>query len=156
MSQRRELVRLVKDLRRARRSFLKVVEAIEPSSLDAILDESGWTARRLIGYCRATERAYFSRLFHFFNEEVEIRDSMDASLDHVAAEDPAQSLANECSQVWLAGRETEMWVDILVEEDLDQVRPASPEWPLGNWTIRGVFTKVANLYREKGRELAAI
>ncbi len=152
-----ELIRMVRNLRRARRAFIDAVVELGPEMLEQVLDESGWTVRRLIEYTRATERFHFTRMYHFFNsEDVKIFDSPAASLDHIHPADTGMSLAAECSQVWLAGRETEMWIDLIIGEDLDLSRPPSAEWPRGGWTIRGVFRNITSLYREKTRTLASL
>jgi hypothetical protein len=151
-----ELVRLVRDLRRARRSFIDATLRLGAAKLECVLDDSGWTARRLIEYCRATERLHFSRMYHFFDEDAKVYDSRAASLDHIAPQDTEKPLADECSAVWLAGRETEMWIDVIEDKNLDEARPGSPEWPQGGWSIRGVFEKITRLYREKARTLASL
>jgi len=151
-----ELIRLVRDLRRARRAFIDAMLELPAEELERILDSSGWTVRRLIEYCRATERHYFSRMYHFFEEDAGIYDSPAASLDHIAPEDSGKTLAAECSDVWLAGRETEMWIDVIAGENVDETRGPSAGWPQGGWTIRGTFETVTALYREKTRTLAAL
>ena len=150
-------MRMVRNLRRARRAFMDAVVELGPGALERILDESGWTVRRLIEYSRATERLHFTKMYHFFNsEDVKIFDSPAASLDHIHPADMEMSLAAECSQVWLAGRETEMWLDLIIGEDLDCSRPPSAEWPRGGWSIRGVFRNITSLYREKAGTLKGL
>ncbi len=156
MSTNAELMRLVRDLRRARRGFIDAMLNLPDQELERVLDSSGWTVRRLIEYCRASERHYFSRMYHFFNEDAKVYHSPAASLDHIAPEDPFRTLASECSEVWLAGRETEMWIDVVADKDLDQEQAPSPEWPQGGWTIRKTFETVTALYQGKTRTLATL
>jgi hypothetical protein len=151
-----ELMRLVRGLHRARQRFIEVTQALSPAALDTSLDESGWTARRLVEYCRAQERWHVTRMLNFFNAEVKIYDSVAASLDNEAPESTEPTLARELAEVWLAGRETEMWVDILEKEDVNAIRHASAAWPQGGWSIRQVFAKVTNLYQDKARVLQKI
>jgi len=148
-----DLLRLVRDLERARRAFIEAVQVLPHGVLDAAVDESGWTARRVVEYCRASERWHFTRVFSFFEAEVKIYDSPAACLDHAAPESPELTLARECAEVWLAGRETGMWLDVLEGENVDAVRHASSAWPQGGWTIREVFRKVTALYRDKTKTL---
>lgn len=151
-----ELIRLVRDLRRARRAFIHAMLKLPPDELERVLDRSGWTVRRLIEFCRASERHYFTRMYHFFEEDAKVYDSPAASLDHIAPEYPDKMLAAECSDVWLAGRETEMWIDVIAEKDVDEARGPSTAWPQGGWTIRSTFNTITTLYREKTRALAAL
>ncbi len=153
---RKELLRLIRGLQRARQRFIDAVQAIPPASLDVAATESGWTARRLVEYCRAQERWHFSRMLSFFDANVKVYDSVAASLDHQAPETTEPTLARECAEVWLAGRETEMWLDIIEAEDINAVRHASAAWPQGGWSIREIFTKVTGLYREKAKVLEKI
>lgn len=148
-----EFSRMVRNLRRARRALINTAVALGPDALESPFDESGWTVRRLIEYCRATERLYFSRMYHFFNADVELYDSPAASLDHIAPADRNMSLAAECSQVWLAGRETEMWLDLITSVDLEAPLPAGEELPQGGCSIRETFQRVTSLYREKTKAL---
>jgi len=151
-----ELVRLVRQLRRARRAFIDAAISLGSGGLETVLDDSDWTVRRLVEYCRARERFVFSRMYHFFDEESKVYDSPAASLDHIAPEDPHKDFPSECSDVWLAGRETELWLDVIEAEDLDESRPASPDWPHPGWTIRGVFQTTMALYREKAGTLKSL
>ncbi len=155
-SQNRELVRLVRELARARRAFIDATVKLDPAKLDRVLDESGWTVRRLIEFCRATERQHFTRLFNAFDEDAKVYDSPAASLDHIAPQDPHKTLAAECSDIWLAGRETEMWVDVVVGQGLDDPRPGTSAFPQDGWTIRSVFQRVTSLYRDKTRTLEGL
>jgi len=146
----------VRDLQRARARFIEATRVLPSSALDRSAGETGWTARRLIEYCRAQERWHFTRMFNFFEREVKIYDTLAASLDHEAPETVEPTLARECAEIWLAGRETEMWVDVLLGEDVDAIRHASAAWPQGGWSIREVFMKVTKLYREKAKVLESI
>lgn len=150
-----DLLRLVRDLRRARRSLTDAMQALAPDELDKPAGEEGWTLRRLVGYCGAHERHNFSRLYNFFDPEVKIYRDPASSLDHEKPADAGRTLARECAEVWLAGRETEMWLDLIETESLDSIRHASEGWPQGGWTIREVFTKVTSVYREKAKVLKA-
>ncbi|MHC4713192.1 MAG: hypothetical protein ACYTAN_07975 [Planctomycetota bacterium] len=152
-SQNRELARLLRELGRARRAFIEATLKLQPESLNHILDESGWTVRRVLEYCRATERRHFTRMFNSFDEEAKVYDSPAASLDHIAPQDPEKTLADECSDIWLAGRETEMWVDVIDGENVDEPRAATDTLPQKGWTIRSVFRRVTVLYREKARTI---
>lgn len=151
-----DLLRLVRALRRARQRFIDATEALPPAALDAPCGDSGWTVRRLIEYCRAHERWHMTRMVNFFTAEAKVYDSVAASLDHEAPESVEPTLARECAEIWLAGRETDMWLDILDGQDVNAIRHASPSWPQGGWTIGDVFTKVTNLYRDKARVLKSI
>ena len=144
------LAALVADLRKARRAFLDAALGVSPGKLDSNPDEAGWTARRVIEYCRAVERFHFTRMFHFFDRDAPVYDSPAASLDHVACEDTNRSLAAECSQVWLAGRETQMWLDVIAGQDLDLSRGGGGT---PSWTIRQVFHRITALYRRKAAQL---
>ena len=151
-----ELMRLVRGLERARQRFIEATQAIPAAALDSRVDSSGWTARRLIEYCRAQERWHITRMLSFFCGEVKVYDSVAASLDHEAPVNVELTLARECAEIWLAGRETEMWLDILEKEDVNAIHHASAAWPQGGWSIHEVFTKVTNLYREKTKVLQKI
>jgi len=151
-----DLLRLLRDLQRARRSFIEATEALPPAALQTRVEDSRWTARRLIEYCRAQERWHFTRMFNFFAHEVHVYDALAASLDHEAPANEDASLARECAEIWLAGRETEMWVDCIQDEDVNAIRHASASWPQGGWCIREVFTKVTTLYRQKAKVLQRI
>jgi hypothetical protein len=143
-----ELLRLVRDLRRARKAFLEAAQALPPAALDAPSADSGWTFRRIIRLCGATERSQMTCLYSFFSAEIEPSDDQDA-LESADCPDPDRTLARECAQLWLAGRETEMWLDLIENESVDAIRHASRAWPEGGWTIREVFKRLTDLYVEK-------
>ena len=149
-----ELLRLIRRLQRARQRFIEAAQVLAPATLDSCVDDTGWTTRRLVEFCRAQERWHFSRMLNFFDSDVKIYDSLAASLDHQTPATTEPTLARECAEIWLAGRETEMWVDVLLEQDINAVRHASAGWPQGGWSIREVFTRVTNLYSEKAKILA--
>ncbi len=151
-----DLLRLARDLERARRSLIEVLQSLPAAALDLPVDDSGWTARRVVEYCRATERWHLTRIYSFFEAEVKVYDSPAACLDTKAPERCELTLARECAEVWLAGRETEMWLDVLSGQSVDAVRHASPSFPKGGWTIREAFEKVTSLYREKARALSSM
>ncbi len=151
---REELRRLVGELASARQELLDSAQALGPDALDARAAASpGWTVRRLLEYCRANERWHFSRMFNFFEPEVKVYDAPAASLDTRDPERSDKTLARECAEVWLAGRETEMWMDLVEGEGLDAIRHASRSLPQGGWTIREVFQKVTSVYVENARAL---
>lgn len=151
---RAELGRLVNELRRARRVLIDSAQALGPGSLDTRgAGEQGWTVRRAIEYCHANERWHFTRTFNFFEPEVKLYDSPAVLADNDLPSDMQRTLARECAEVWLAGRETEMWLDIIESESLDSIRHASLGWPQGGWTIREVFRRVTAIYAEKAKDL---
>jgi hypothetical protein len=151
-----ELLRLIRGLRRARQRFIEATQILPPSVLETPYGDSGWTVRRLIEYCRAHERWHVTRMINFFTAEAKVYDSVAASLDHETPESVELTLARECAEIWLAGRETDMWLDILDGQDVTAIRHASAAWPQGGWTIRDVLAKVTNLYQDKARVLQSM
>ncbi len=147
-SSQAELLALVRALRRARKAFINAAQALPPASLDEAAGESGWTARRLIQYCGACERYHMTRVYNFFDPEMKPYEGESASPDQLEAAHPDRTLAREIADVWLAGRETEMWLDLIENENLDAIRHATSAWPEGGWTIREIFGRLTGVYCE--------
>ena len=150
---RAELLRLVRDLRRARKAFIDVAQSLPAAALDVVASDSRWTCRRVIRFCGAHERSQMTRLYSFFTAEVEPYDEPEVA--EGGEYDPDRTLARECAELWLAGRETEMWLDLIENESVDSIRHASRAWPEGGWTIRDIFKRVTDLYCEKAAVIRA-
>lgn len=150
-----DLDALVRELALARNALLAAVQSLPGGVLDAA-DGQGWTARRHVEYAFATERWLFSRLYNFFDAEVEIYDEAAASMDNERPANPSLPLAGVCAEVWLSGRQTKMCLDIISAEGLDAVRHASAGFPQGGWTIRAIFARACRTYADRARAVSII